>query len=151
MMTSRQARTIRAVSGHPAEVSRVLYPPVPVPEPRVILAKITSSTAIGSTTNRWSYGWEEHWWDPSASPDTSSAKTGGLTSVEAGSAYNINEIGNDATTACPGVTLANLTGTFAVKAISTSTRVFLFRFTADDGSAVWLFDKVNAIDGECPE
>lgn len=151
MITSRQSRAVRAVSGHPVEVSRALYPPVPVPATRVILAKITSSTAIDSTTNRWVYGWEEHWWDPSASPDISALKTGGLSSVEAGNAININEIGNDASSACPGITLANLTGTFAVKPISTSTRVFLFRFTADDGSAVWLFDKVNAIDGECPE
>ncbi len=138
------------VVGHPERMAGVLYPSLEAPSARFLLAKITSSTAIDSTTNRWSYGWEEHWWDPSASPDTSSLKTGGLDSTKAGVAYNVNEIGNTSTAACPGVTLANLPGTFAVKAISTSTRVILFRFTADDGTAVWMFDKVNAIDGECP-
>jgi hypothetical protein len=150
-MTARQSQAVNAVAGHPEQIARVLYPSHELPPLRPVLAKITSSTAIGSTTNRWSYGWEEHWWDPSASPDTSALKTGGLDSIKAGVAYNVNEIGNTSTTACPGVTLANLPGTFAVKPISTDTRVVLFRFTADDGTAVWLFDKANAIDGECPE
>lgn len=113
----------------------------------MLVARLTGSTAIGSTTNRWSYTWVEAWWNPAATPDAMADKSGGLNSTDCGVAYNLAEMDNTASVVGPEVDLANVPAGFSVQACEG--HVFLYPHRGSDGALVWLFHKINAIDGTC--
>lgn len=109
-----------------------------------VLARITGSSAIASTDYRWEYSWVEAW----VGSDLAAAdKSGGLTSTDAGKAYNASELSNSATLICPGVDPADIPEGF--DAVPVEGHVILHAFHCSDGVVRWLFTPPVAITGAC--
>ena len=66
-----------------------------------------------------------------------------------GTALNVTEGGNTATTVMPGYTVANIPAGFTVKPIATGCFVMVFAQRRTDGTIQWVFWCENAIDGSC--
>lgn len=110
-------------------------------------AKITGATVITADL-KWKYEWEEvRFTESTASVAT---KAAGLNKTNQGWAYNWNELANTATLWAPLGNPINVPTGFKVKAVATATPVLLFPVRDTTGALYWIFDKVNAIDGECP-
>ncbi len=112
-------------------------------------ATITGHSNWGTPTYtyRWLYSFEEMRWDVS---------TEGMVSITAGivgtdNAYNMNEAfnSNAATVLSPGYTVSTIPAGFDYQPISTGTVVLMHVHVTEDGSQIFVFDKANAIDGEC--
>lgn len=111
---------------------------------KFILAKITGSTAISGATNRWTYTWER--------AEISSTGAFAVRAGEpwyTGTALNVTEGGNDATTVMPGYLVANIPAGFQVKPIATGCYVMVFAQRNTSGGIQWVFWCENAIDGTC--
>jgi hypothetical protein len=109
-----------------------------------ILAKITGNTAIGGASYRWEYTWER--------AEIGSTRAFASRAGEAwytGTALNVTEGGNTATTVMPGYTVANIPAGFTVKPIATGCFVMVFAQRRTDGTIQWVFWCENAIDGSC--
>jgi hypothetical protein len=111
------------------------------------LAKINSYTVVTADL-KWTYNWSEV--RLTASTTSVSNKTDGLGNARAGVAYNVNELSNTTTMWAPLGDPVNIPGGFLLKPIAVGTPVLLFPIRDTTGKVFWVFDKVNAIDGECP-
>jgi hypothetical protein len=114
-------------------------------DPGPIFARVTSSSQDG-TNMRWSYAVTQV--DKSgAAYGNWTDRSGGLT----GTAYNLIEDQNAATgTFGNGVASTNLTGTLAVQAVPTGTRIEIKPvFRTDNGAVEYWFNYANGIDGAC--
>lgn len=111
-----------------------------------LFAKITSSTAISGTTNRWEYSWEEV-----SFSSTLGLVTRAYTSTNAGKAYNLCEFVNNGTGyEGPGWDLATSPTGFSIQPIRECV-VQLWPVELDGtGSARWVFFAANVLDGVCP-
>ena len=108
------------------------------------LAKITGSTAIATTVNRYLYSWVEASFAGTA-PYAPSVKANGM----AGNALSVSELSNG-TTVSYGVLYANIGAGFAPVAIPTNTYVWIVPFRAANGAELYLIVNTQAIDGACP-
>lgn len=111
-------------------------------------AVITGSTAIAGAANRWRYAWEE------VKPNGQFPATliDGRTSATDGFAYNTIESNNVAAgVQGNGVDVDELPGTMGLRPLGAGAWVKM-RGPFPDGATsadVWLFQAVNAIDGDC--
>jgi hypothetical protein len=121
-----------------------------------IRAKITGATVADTPAkNRWKYSWREV---EKTVVGYGTAGTGPWTVLSGGregtsNAYNYVEAANDATgQQGNGVDVANLLGTFALKAVPNDVIVLLeeinFRVTGTLYTEYW-FSYENGVDGEC--
>lgn len=113
----------------------------------IVPAKVTAYTVVTADL-KWKYSWEEVRF--TASTASVAAKTNGLANARADYAYNWNELSNSATMWAPLGNPVNVPAGFVLKPIAVGTPVFLFPIRDTTGKVFWCFDKVNAIDGECP-
>ena len=111
-----------------------------------LFAKVTTATAIASTTNRWEYDWEEVSFSSSLALVTQT-----YTSANAGKAYNLCEFTNNGTGyEGPGWDLASSPAGFSIQPIRECV-VQLWPIELDgSGSARWVFFAANVLDGTCP-
>jgi hypothetical protein len=110
-------------------------------------AKITGYTVITAGL-KWKYDWEEvRFTEATTSVAT---KTNGLNKTNQGWGYNWNELSNTGTMWAPLGDPINVPVGFALVPIASGTPVLLFPIRDTTGALFWVFDKVNAIDGECP-
>lgn len=115
-----------------------------------LIGKILSSSPISGATNRWIYTWRKANVDSTAStPDYAFSDSDDA--ALNGTALNVLEGGNTATTLMPGVTLANLPGGFTVGPVANGCYVLLTPKRLADGSEMYFFCVPNPIDGECQE
>lgn len=111
-------------------------------------AKIIGAPSTITADLKWKYEWEEvRFTESTASLAT---KSGGLNKTNQGWAYNWNELANTGTLWAPLGLPSNVPVGFKVKNIAPGTPVLLFPVRDTTGALFWIFDKVNAIDGECP-
>jgi hypothetical protein len=108
------------------------------------LARITGSSPIATTINRYLYTWVEAAFAGTA-PYAPTTKTSGMS----GNALCISELGNG-TYVANGVTYANIPPGFAPVAIPTNTYVWIVPARAANGAEIYLIVAVQAIDGACP-
>lgn len=113
----------------------------------MVPAKVTSSTVVTADL-KWKYDWEEVRF--TASSTSVASKTNGLAKARAGFAYNWNELANTTTMWAPLGDPINVPAGFLLKPIAAGTPILLFPVRDTTGKVFWCFDKVNAIDGECP-
>jgi acyl-CoA reductase-like NAD-dependent aldehyde dehydrogenase len=113
----------------------------------MVPAKVTSYTVVTADL-KWKYDWEEVRF--TASSTSIATKTNGLAKARAGFAYNWNELANAVGHWSPLGFPGNVPVGFNLKPIATGTPVLLFPIRDTTGKVFWCFDKVNAIDGECP-
>lgn len=97
---------------------------------------------------KWKYEWSEVRF--TASTTSVATKASGLSKSTAGFAYNWNELSNTTTFWAPLGNPVNVPPGFKLKPIAVDTPVLLFPVRDTTGKVFWVFDKVNAIDGECP-
>lgn len=112
-----------------------------------IPAKITFYGVVTAGL-KWKYEWQEVRF--TASTTSIATKVNGLDKAQAGFAYNWNELANAANFWAPLGNPANIPAGFALQPIAIGTPVLLFPVRDTTGKVFWVFDKVNAIDGECP-
>lgn len=121
------------------------------------LARIKSGPeAIGASTTRWTYQWEE----VSIKTDwTYEAVSGGRRSrAKSGSAgeftwaLNLCEMcqGSSATMLGPGVTASTIPSGFSLQPIAEHTCVVMHTVRFKSGKTLYCFSMPNAIDGSCP-
>jgi hypothetical protein len=137
-----------AGSGTRPAIIALDHPSAPTTMQIEIDAVITGSTAVAGAANRWRYEWEE------VTPNGQFPATvsGGRTHTNAGFAYNTIESNNVATgVQGNGVNVDDLPGTMGLRPIGDGAWVRMRGpFDDEDTSAdVWLFQAVNAIDGDC--
>ncbi len=96
---------------------------------------------------KWKYEWEEVRF--TASTASVATKTNGLKYPTNRYAYNWNELNNTAAFWAPLGNPANVPAGFTLQPIAINTPVLLFAVRDTTGLLYWVFDKVNAIDGEC--
>lgn len=111
-----------------------------------ILAEITSYTAIGSTSYRWEYGFQQIWID-----ENLNVANGFYTHTNTAKALNMCEMVNDgALYEGPGWNMATAPTGFEIRPIQKCV-VQLWPFTLQNGAFRWVFFAANVLDGECPE
>lgn len=134
-----------AKQGDPIAKAAAEWSAAPAAKPW-LFAKITSSTAISGTTNRWEYSWEEV-----SFSSTLGLVTRAYTSTNAGKAYNLCEFVNNGTGyEGPGWDLATSPTGFSIQPIRECV-VQLWPVELDGtGSARWVFFAANVLDGVCP-
>lgn len=110
-------------------------------------AKITGVTPLSGGV-KYRYDWEEV--RLTFSTNNIATKVGGLNSVQQGVAFNWNELANTAGFWAPLGDPASVPLGFQLEFIAIGTPVLLFPIRDTTGKLVWCFDKVNAIDGNCP-
>lgn len=111
--------------------------------PGSLLARITAATSVGP--NRWEYGWQEAKFADGAVGVVS----GGRTSANNGTAFNLAELANDgAGVEGNGVDRAHLPAGWAMQPIRERFVVLDGPFR-DASGPVWFFSATNADDGEC--
>lgn len=110
-------------------------------------AKITGHSSWSTFLYRWTYSFEEMRWDVAG--DGMVSITAGIVGTD--NAYNMNEAFNDnaAVVLAPGYTTSLIPGGFSYQPISTGTVVLMHVHVTEDGSQIFVFDKVNVLDGEC--
>lgn len=113
----------------------------------LVPAIITFITVV-VTDLKWKYEWSEVRF--TAGTTSVATKASGLAKTNAGFAYNWNELSNVAGFWAPLGNPLNVPLGFKVKPIAINTPVLLFPVRDTTGKVFWIFDKVNAIDGECP-
>lgn len=113
-------------------------------------AKITGSATWGTPTYlyRWLYSFEEMRWEIAS--DGPVSITAGIVGTD--NAYNMNEAFNDnaATVLAPGYTVASIPAGYEYQPISTGTMVLMLTHVTESGEQIFVFDKPNTVDGECP-
>jgi hypothetical protein len=97
---------------------------------------------------KWKYEWAEV--RMTASSASVATKTNGIAYARAGYAYNLNELANTTTRWAPLGSPSNVPAGFKLKPIAIDTPCLMFPIRDTTGKVFWVFDKVNAIDGECP-
>ena len=103
---------------------------------------------VVTTDLKWKYEWSEvRFTEATTSVAT---KTNGLSKANAGFAYNWNELKNTISMWAPLGSPVNVPAGFKLQPIAVDTPVLLFPIRDTTGKVWWIFDKVNAIDGECP-
>ena len=116
------------------------------------LAKITASTAIAGTQNRFNYTWTEVVLDNASGFDV---RTNGLSGT---TAMNLCEMNNSSTFVCPGVavTAGGYPDDFSMMPIGTSGTgstsqviVMMYHVKDEDGVIRAVFSLANAHDGDC--
>jgi len=113
----------------------------------MVPARITGNTVV-VTDLKWKYNWEEVRFTESTA--AVAAKSGGLTNTTAKVSYNWNELANTGTLWAPLGNPVNVPAGFKVMPIAVGTPILLFPIRDTTGAQYWVFDKANAIDGECP-
>lgn len=121
------------------------------------LARIKASPeAIGASTTRWTYQWEEV---AIKSDWTYEVVTGGRRSrAKSGAAgeftwaINLCEMcqGSSATMVGPGVAISSIPSGFSVQPIAEHTCVVMHAARFKNGKSLYCFAMPNAIDGACP-
>jgi hypothetical protein len=105
-----------------------------------------STPAISA--NRWLYILRK------AQPTTAAApgiQDAGLTELTEVSGYNLAEFGNTASIAAGGVDVVRAAASgFTVQPVPVDTLVHGFVTYKTDGTSIVLFERMNALDGECP-
>lgn len=114
---------------------------------QLLPARITSFVTVTADL-KWKYEWEEVRF--TAGTTSIATKTSGLTWTQAGYGYNWNELANAVGFWAPLGAITNVPAGFKVKPIAVNTPVLMFPVRDTTGKVFWVFDKVNAIDGECP-
>lgn len=114
----------------------------------LVTARVTGHSVI--TVNvKWKYTWEEVRFNSATS--TVVVKPLGLSTANAGHAYNWNELNNVANFWAPLGSSAGVPAGFLLKPIAIGTPILLWSVRDLQGKQHWVFDKVNAIDGVCEE
>jgi len=114
---------------------------------QLLTAKVTLAVTVTADL-KWKYEWEEVRF--TAGTTSIATKTSGLTWTQAGYGYNWNELANAVGFWAPLGSPVNVPAGFKVKPIASGTPVLMFPVRDTTGKVFWCFDKVNAIDGECP-
>lgn len=119
------------------------YERTPKP-PEWILAKITGSTAIAGTSNRWEYSFTEQ-----VLTSTLGVSDGVITDANTGKALNLCEMLNDGSaTEGPGWDVSSGPSGFAIQPIE-ACLVMMFPYNLDDGTFRYVFFATNVFDGTC--
>jgi hypothetical protein len=115
----------------------------------VFWAKITGSAANGD--NKWKYAWTEQQRTADGFHDLSGGRSG---TTSANPAYNSIEANNDDTGTqgnsidIDGAVFDDNSG-LAIQPVGGDPVVRMYADIADDGSTVYSFEYVNAVDGAC--
>ena len=144
MLNRTDRSNLRQSAQQPTQLAAERYARVTSESVPFVVAKITGSTAITGTTNRWEYEWVM------AEILNNATFTHQAVSGEAwylGTALNVMEGINDATVVGPGVLVANIPSGFSVKPVTGYVTLFPYRLA--DGTERWVFCVPNAIDGTC--
>lgn len=144
MLNRTQSNRIAASAQQPVQLASERFARVSSASVPMLVAKITGSTAIAGTVNRWEYDWVQAEMLNDAT-FTHQAVAGEVWYL--GKALNVMEGINDATVVGPGVLVANIPGGFSVKPVTGYVTLFPYRLA--DGTERWVFCVPNAIDGTC--
>jgi hypothetical protein len=130
-----------------ATVAREFDPRTFDVESALILARVTSSTAISGSFGRFIYQCAEAWTGPSPI-HTPATRADGRTFTPC---LSVSELSNLAPPSflSYGVNTNNLVGTFGPAPIPNNTAVVLSPHRGSDGILVWLIINTQAIDGTC--
>lgn len=105
-----------------------------------------SSPAIAA--NRWSYVLRKAQPTAAAAPGIQDAGVTELTEV---TGYNLAEFGNTSAYAAGGINVVRAAANgFTVQPVPEDTLVHGFVVYKTDGTSIVLFERMNALDGECP-
>lgn len=98
--------------------------------------------------NRWAYVLRKAQPTTTAAPGIQDASLTELTEV---TAFNLAEFGNTASIAAGGVDVVRAAASgFTVQPVPVDTLVHGFVAYKTDGTSIVLFERMNALDGECP-
>ncbi|GEM_PF-6782060 len=131
-----------------AGTRRALVQLATAPEALTIEAVITGSSLVAGVPNRWRYEWEQ----VTAAGQFPAVLAGGRNHTDDGYAFNTLESNNTASgVQGNGVNIDNLPGTMGLVPIGVGAWVQLRGpvYDATTDANVWLFQAVNAIDGDC--